>query len=320
MNDNHTTNWSLVIPTYNGQKLLHKHLPEIIKLLEAGDELIIVDDASTDDTVTWLESFSDTVTKRNARLKIVQHRINQRFAAAVNSGVLAASHELIFLLNNDVTPLTDNTKQRLLKKFESDQNLFAVGCAEVQENTEDAPVYGRGTGGFQRGLLMHWYDPDQSHATTLWVAGGSMCFSKTKYLHLGGMDTLFQPAYEEDRDLSYRAVKHGWNIEFAPNIRVWHQHESTNATVFGHRQMAINSWKNQLILVWKNITDPKMLAQHVLWLPFHLTVTNYQSNGTFGVGMMRALRQLPAVIQRRWQVRQLWNRSDQDVLIQAAQG
>jgi glycosyltransferase involved in cell wall biosynthesis len=46
---------SVVIPTFNGQALLAKNLRSVIDCLRTGDELIIVDDASTDQSVTWME-------------------------------------------------------------------------------------------------------------------------------------------------------------------------------------------------------------------------------------------------------------------------
>lgn len=45
---------SVIIPTYNGLSLLQKHLPAVLDMLRAGDELLIVDDAGHDETLNWL--------------------------------------------------------------------------------------------------------------------------------------------------------------------------------------------------------------------------------------------------------------------------
>lgn len=302
---------SVVIPTYNARHLLQKHLPSVFKILQEGDEVIIVDDASTDDTASWIKSYE---APKGIRLKLEQHAKNKRFAAAVNTGVEAAKHPYVFLLNNDVSPLSTDIRQQILEPFMTDPELFSVGCAEVKKDSPDASISGRGTGGFKRGLMIHWYDPNQNSNRTLWTSGGSMAFDRAKYLEIGGMDTLFYPAYEEDRDLSYRALKHGWKIKFLPSARVLHQHETTNTTVFGRRNMAVMSWKNQFLIVWKNITDPWLLTQHILWLPYHLIFTNWRSRGAVMHGLWKAVLQFSEVRRKRQQTQKLWVRSDSSVL------
>lgn len=309
------TNVSVVIPTFNGQKLLAKHLPAVAQVLDPEDEILVVDDASTDNTVEWLQQEIPKYAKKNIHLHIVVHSHNQRFAAAVNTGVEAAQHPFVFLLNNDVSPLSQDIKKTLLTWF-SDPEFFAVGCAEVNEDSPQAQVHGRGTGGWVRGLFMHWYDDKQNSNQTLWTAGGSMIFDTAKFRELGGMDTLFYPAYEEDRDLSYRALKHGWKIAFEPKARVLHQHETTNSTVFGQRKMQTVSWKNQYLFVWKNCTDASMILQHIFWLPYHLIVGGARSNWTSAFGFIQALGQVGQALQRRSQVKKLWKLTDQQVLSQ----
>lgn len=307
---------SVVIPTYNGRQLLEKHLPDVIKVLTKKDEIIIADDASTDDTIVWLESIKETLQNAGISLRWVVNSKNMRFSATVNAGVEKAKHEYVFLLNNDVSPLTPDSISLLLSWFE-DETMFAVGCAEITEKVPDARVSGRGTGNFRRGLAVHWYDPNQALSNTLWTTGGSMLFDRKKFLFLGGMDTLYYPAYEEDRDLSYRALKHGWKVYFDPRVRVLHQHESTNASVFGKKKMIDDSWKNQYLFVWKNITDPSFLLQHLFWLPYHLTFSARRSNGAAWRGFWRAVQQLPFALHRRQTVKKLWKLSDKEVFTNA---
>jgi GT2 family glycosyltransferase len=143
-----------------------------------------------------------------------------------------------------------------------------------------------------------------------------MLFEKVKFEQLGGFDTLFYPAYEEDRDLSYRALKRGWDLIFDFQTKVWHQHETTNQSIFGQKEMEINSWKNQFILVWKN-ADILHLWQHLAWLPFHLLVTNAKRKGTLGRGFWRALLLLPSIVAKRHREQRHWQLSDREILTKA---
>lgn len=304
---------SVVIPTYNARHLLEKHLPEVVEVLAKGDEIVIADDASTDDTVNWVNTARPLFEKQGVAVTLTRNSKNQRFAATVNAGVAKASHNFVLLLNNDVSPLSEDIVPLLLEWFQ-DPETFAVGCAEVTTDKPGAQVSGRGTGNFERGLITHWYDHDQSISKTLWTAGGSMMVDRQKFVEIGGMDTLFSPAYEEDRDLSYRALKHGWKIAFEPHAVVHHQHETTNVSVFGRKKVEIMSWKNQFLLVWKNVTSTPLLLQHFFWLPYHLTVTAWRTRGTALLGFFRALRQLDAVFAQRRNVAHLWKKSDIQVL------
>jgi GT2 family glycosyltransferase len=310
-------NISVVIPTFNGLSLLKKHLPDVLAVLQKDDEVIVVEDAGTDETPAWCETQNTKLASEKISIRCVKHEKNQRFAAAVNTGVAHASHNYVFLLNNDVSPLDQKSVQLLLRWF-VDPKMFAVGCAEVQNRKADAHVSGRGTGGWQRGLAVHWYDPNQSLSNTLWTSGGSMFFDKKKFIELGGFDTLYTPAYEEDRDLSYRALKHGWKVAFDPEVIVHHQHESTNKDVFGQRLMADVSWKNQYLFVWKNITDRNLLISHLLWLPYHLLISGQRSEGSSVRGFVRALHQLPQAIFHRRAVSKLWTKTDHAVFALAS--
>ena len=152
---------------------------------------------------------------------------------------------------------------------------------------------------FRRGLMVHWRAEDQNQPTTDWAFAGAAAYQRKKWLAIGGMDTLFRPAYEEDRDLSYRALKYGWKILFEPKSVVAHHHETTNIKVFGRKRIEIISFKNQFLFVWKNITDRGYLLRHFLWLPYHLLVTNLRSGGLLGIGFLLALIQLPEVIAKK---------------------
>ncbi len=90
---------SVVIPNYNGQKLLAKNLSKVIAVCK-NCETIVVDDASTDDSVQFLQI-------KFPKVKIVKHKKNKRFAVACNSGVKAAQGEIVILLNSDVVPEKD---------------------------------------------------------------------------------------------------------------------------------------------------------------------------------------------------------------------
>lgn len=289
---------SIVIPNWNGQALLAKHLPAVIKACRkwappAGRldwEIIVVDDASTDDSVTFLK-------KKYPQIKLVVHHQNQRFAAACNSGVKKARGKMVVLLNNDVSP-EPNFLKPLVKHFK-DPQIFAVGCKERNWIGGRMTYGGRGQGEFRRGFLVHWRAKDQNRSNTLWANGGNMVVDRKKWLELGGMDTLYRPTYWEDIDLSWRAAKRGWQVLFEPQSVVNHRHETTNIAAFGRKGMKKFAYKNQFLFVWKN-GDVKMLLAHLFWLPYHLLKAILAGDYLFWLGFFLALKQLPEAIRARF--------------------
>lgn len=282
---------SIVITNYNGKESLAKNLPVV--LATGADEVIVVDDASTDDSVNFLKS-------NYPQIRVIVHDKNQRFALTCNTGVKEAKGEIVVLLNNDVSPET-NFLVPLLANF-ADSNVFAVGCKEKDMKDGKIVYSGRSLGEFKKGFLVHWRAEDQNQTDTLWATAGSMAVDRKKWLQLGGMSSLFRPAYWEDIDLSFRAKKLGWKVLFEPKSMVIHQHETTNIPVFGKDGLTKIAYKNQFLFVWKNGDFP-LLLQHVFWLPYHFLRASFSGDWSFWQGFVRAVSQLPEVVRERYKIR-----------------
>lgn len=304
---------SIIIPSFNGRTLLGKYLPFVIQAAETWDpsrknwELIIVDDASTDGTSEWLR-------QTHPKIQIIHNLRNVRFGESCNRGVDAAKGDVIVLLNNDVQPKPDFLIP-LMKHF-SDPSVFAVGCREVNRLKEKEVFGGRGVMAFMRGFVVHWRPKDQESHDTLWVSAGSAAYRRDLWVKLGGFDRLFRPAYEEDRDLCWRALKAGYRLVFEPKAQVRHDHETTNIKAFGRWQIALFSLKNQLLFVWKNLSG-RYLLSHLFWLPYHLVLTTIRTRGIFLLAFLFALLQLPEAFMSRRRASVYWKRSDEEILSMA---
>lgn len=300
-------NLSIVIPSYNGRNLLEKNLPAVLAAAERFQgqaEIIVVDDGSSDGTVDWLEIDYPQV-------KLVSNRRVLRFAAAVNRGFEVADGEIVVLLNNDVSPRKDFLLN-VLKHF-NDETVGGVGCREINLAAGKKIYGGRGVWRWRRGLVEHWRPTDQKSRRADWVSGGSSAWRMRAWKQLGGFDRLFRPAYEEDQDLCWRLAKAGWRLIFEPKAIVEHFHETTNLKEFGQKPIEIYSWKNQLLLVWKNLSSARMLVSHLLWLPYHLVVTSLRTKGVFLAGFFLALVQLPEAIISRNNNKKDWRVSDEKI-------
>lgn len=248
--------YSVVITNYNGAEILKKNLPKVIAATPDALELLVVDDCSTDNSVKVLKEL---------KIKYLKTEKNGGFSTATNLGVKNAKGDLVLLLNSDVIPHKGFLKP-VLSKF-TNPMLFAVGLHDI----DDVGVSrGKGAAKFMRGFLMHRPGKTES-GINLWASGGSGVFRKDIWEKIGGLDTIYNPAYGEDVDLGYRAWKMGYEILFEKDAVVEHHHEEgalrKRYSAFFRKAIA---FRNQNIFILKNISDKKYLINYLIFLPYHL--------------------------------------------------
>lgn len=261
-------NISIIIPNYNGEALLKHNIPLIISTIkeykEGKVEIIIPDDASLDGSVDFLKIYSQHFKEKNITLVYLVNKENKGFSGNVNMGVTYATGEVLILLNSDVVP-ERGFLSPLLKHF-SDPKVFAVGC--MDKSIEDGKVVlrGRGIGKWERGFLSH-NAGKLDKTNSLWASGGSSAFRKSIWDELGGLNEIYNPFYWEDIDVSYRALKSGYKVIFEKKSIVIHEHSKgaikTHNTISRINKIA---FRNQILFVWLNITDPVFLINHFLRL------------------------------------------------------
>lgn len=237
---------SIVIPNWNGLEKLKRNLPFVIKVKKV-DEIIVADDASTDESVQFIKD-------NYPQIKIVERKTNSGFSGNVNSGVKVAKGDLVFLLNSDAAPEED-CLEFIIPHFK-DEKVFSVGC-----NVGGSWAWGE----FKNGYFWHRMSAEKVSEPhqTLWASGGSAIFRKKIWDELEGLDELFNPFYEEDVDLGYRATKRGYKNIFEPRSKVEHYKQvGVIKENFSEQTITKTAQRNQLLFIWKNITSENLFKQH----------------------------------------------------------
>lgn len=294
---------SVIIPNYNGREILEKNLPLVIKNCR-GAEIILVDDASTDDSC-------NLVRQKYPGIKLIIKKENTGFSSTVNLGVQYAKGDLVVLLNSDVYPKKEFLKV-VLPHFDS-KDVFAVGL--LQESIENGKIVlrGRGKAEFKRGFLIHQRG-EADKTDTFWVSGGAGVFRKSIWETLGGLNEIYDPFYWEDIDLCYRALKSGYRIIFEPKSTVVHEQEvSSIRSKYTKGIIKQIAYRNQFYFVWLNISDCLFLCQHLIFLPFHLARSIFSADVEFFRGFCSAAVNLPQVVKFRHFSRNLWKNGDKHI-------
>ncbi len=291
---------SVVLPNWNGAHLLQKNLPAVIAACPDA-QIIVSDDASSDDSLAILRRDFPYVT-------IVANRKQQGFSGNVNSGVQQATGDIVLLLNTDVVPEV-GFLEPLLAHFKN-PNVFGVGCLEKSYEKNGVVKRGRGLARWEKGYFIHERG-EVDRSDTAWVSGGSSAFRRSMWNKLGGMDTIFNPFYWEDIDLSYRAKKAGWDIIFEKNSIVGHFHEEgkikTSYTPSAVKRIV---YRNQYLFIWKNISNSTLCIAHAFWTPIRLLQAAFRGDLLMLSGYALAVRMIPTVIQRRIKAKKLWLKDD----------
>lgn len=278
---------SIIIPNHNGQNLLLRNLPQVIKY-SPGAEIIVVDDASGDNSVKLVH-------KKFKKVKVIRLKKNVGFARAVNVGIKYSRGDYVALLNSDVSPRKDYLKPAL-NHFKNMKNLFAVGFLDYSHEKGKIFMKGRGKVYFNKGFILH-KAIDTTRGETSWVSGGSGLFDRKKLLELHGFDPVYAPFYWEDIDLCFRAAKRGYTCEFEPLSIVDHYHDiGAINTQKSQMYVQIVSYKNQFIFFWKNISDSQLTFIHLCFGLYHLTRALLKLDKTFLLGLLWAIYQLPALV------------------------
>ncbi len=241
--------FSLVIPTYNGRQLLQTCLASVVRYLPHGMnvQVIVSDDASTDDTSSWLAS-------RYPWIKVVRSEVNGGFVAAANAGLAAATGTFIQLLNND-TEVTAGWVEAGLKPF-TDPSIGSVAPL-VLVRSDPSRVDSAG----DRYALVGWPSKrGHGESSAKWLnhpsdrvfgaSGSSAIYRAEALAKVGHFDPIFG-SYYEDVELAFRLRWAGYSCVYAPECRILHEVSASydHAKPSLQRRMS----RNAEILFWTSL-------------------------------------------------------------------
>ncbi len=215
---------SVVIPTTgHGKALLEQTL---LKLDEAVDsnttELIIVDNASIDDTFDYLEQL---IKKSFLNVKVIVNQINKGFAASVNQGINLAKGEYVLVMHNDVLIDRDCPAQ-LIKTFEKSKD-FAITAPLINKTDQKAQQL----------------EPVVEEKIFTTENLDSCCFMIRRALNIR-MDEGYQACYFEMNDFCNQVQEQGGTLAICANTRVVHQQGSSIKSLAFHLNPEAK-WKNR---------------------------------------------------------------------------
>ena len=248
-----------IVPHWNRRDLLESLLPNLRDQTVRFDEIVIVDNGSTDDSAAVAE---------RAGARVVRLEKNLGFAAAVNRGIATAGADWVAILNNDVT-LAPDWLALLIAAAEREAASFATGKIlnaanpKMLDGTYDEISRGACACRCGAGKLDSpwWNQPRKIRFTSMTAA----LFRRELFQEIGPLDELFG-SYLEDVDFGIRCALGEKSGIYLPGAVAWHRGSAT-----------LGAWKsdtvrllarNQSLLAAKHFQgEPRwpIVAGQLLW-------------------------------------------------------
>lgn len=241
---------SVIIPNLNGAGWLKDSIESIYAQSVTDFELIIIDNASQDESLEIARSYKD-----KANYTLIENNKNTGFSYAVNQGIRVAVGEYVVLFNNDAFAEPDFLKY-LIKTAEEKPKVFAVQSLMIRhferDIADDAGDYVTLFGfACKRGDGM--YAKRYTKTQRIFSAcGGASLYKKSVLDEIGYFDETFF-AYFEDVDISWRANSLGYKNYICPDAKCYHICGATTGAVRYNNFKSIQSGRNSLLLPYKNM-------------------------------------------------------------------
>lgn len=186
---------SIIVPVYDGAATLEACLRALRASMGTGDELIVIDDASTDDSAAIAAAVGADV---------VRLAVNGGQAAGRNVGARKAQGEVLLFVDADVV-VHPGTVERVRATFAARPEIAALFGSY-----DDAPP-APGTVAVYRNLLHHWVHQNGSaEAFSFWAGCGAV--RRDAFAAVGGFDERPWRRAIEDIELGYRLRAAGHRI------------------------------------------------------------------------------------------------------------
>lgn len=197
---------SVIIPVHNGSGYIDECLRALAKSLYGSYEIIVVDDASTDNT---------TEICRGLGVTPIELGRQSGPAAARNEGAKRAGGEILLFIDADVV-VTEDTLGRFAELFSASPDISAAFGS--YDDSPRAPDFVSQ----YRNLLHHFvHQRSSGDASTFWAGCGAV--RRSVFSELGGFDGDKYPASSiEDIELGYRMKERGYRIALDKSIQVKH--------------------------------------------------------------------------------------------------
>lgn len=244
---------TVAILNYNTKHFLETFLPSISFSSESDFETLVIDNASSDDSVEYVNEWFPEV-------NTIEFENNHGFANGYNLGLKNVSTEYIALVNSDVE-VSENWLDPIIKFLDENKEYAAAMPKILSHERKHEFEYAGASGGFIdalafpfcRGRMFESLEEDKKQYDDIkdifWASGAAFVIRRDVYNNLGGFDGDYF-AHQEEIDLCWRIHNAGYKITVVPNSIVYHVGGGT--LNYGNSKKVYLNFRNSLFNIFKN--------------------------------------------------------------------
>lgn len=253
---------SVIITNFNGKKFLPDCLASLMRQTYKNLEIIVVDNASTDDSVTYI--------KKNYPDVIVTHnKENFGYAEGNNIGFKKSKGEYIVILNNDVK-LQPNLIESLHKAFASRPQLGAVQpmvrLMNDPDNLDACGSFWTNTGfNYHYGIYKNYHNQIYSKPFKVYSLKGMCMMIPRKLIETVGLFDSDFWCYFEETDFCHRVWLAGYECWYVPDAFMYHYMSGTRVKK-SEAFIQFHSFKNRWCSYIKNLGIQEFLTVVPIYL------------------------------------------------------
>ena len=253
------TQVAVVILNYNGEELLKKFLPSVLK--HSGDaKIIVADNNSSDKSIEVLK-------KEFPQVEVIQIASNLGFCGGYNYALSRVDSKYYVLLNSDVE-VTANWIGPVISLFEKDALIGAAQPKILSYSDKQNFEYAGAGGGFIdtlaypfcRGRIFNSIEKDnhqyEDARPVFWATGACMFVRADLFQKMGGLDEDFF-AHMEEIDLCWKLNRAGYSVFYQGASTVYHLGGGTLSTS-NPRKTYLN-FRNGLSLLFKHSRSNQLI-------------------------------------------------------------
>lgn len=254
------TKIAVVILNWNGKRYLEKFLPFLISNNSAGADIIIADNASSDDSIDFLN-------KKYPDIRIIKNDRNYGFAKGYNISLSQVDAEYYILLNSDIE-VTPKWIEPVIALMDSDKNIAACQPKILSYDQKEKFEYAGAAGGFIdkygypfcQGRVFQELEDDKGQYDNVkeifWATGACLFVKANLFNESGGLDNDFF-AHMEEIDFCWRMKNAGYKIMYCPQSVIYHVGGGTLPKK--NPKKTYLNFKNNFILLFKNLPSSQVM-------------------------------------------------------------
>lgn len=243
------TKVSVIVISHNRKHYLEHCINSLINQKSCIDELLVIDNNSTDGTDTLFDQLS-----RYDFIRFIKLNENKGVSGGRNYGIKKATGDILIFIDDDAELITDNAINMIVDRFQDDANIGVLAFKILNHHTKT----------IQREEFPHINKSLNSNIEfeTSYFIGAGHAIKKEVFEKCG----LYPENYfysMEELDLSFRVIDKGYKILYYPHVEVLHKRSMKGRMPDNNKW--IFTYRNRLAISYKYLNVSHFISVLIIW-------------------------------------------------------